>query len=105
MRRGVRVGRSTVVVHLSEDSEGDETPQVGFVVSKAVGNAVHRNQVRRRLRVAVGKHLDHLPGHARAVVRALPPAASATFDDLARDVGQGLDKAVSRRRATKDAAP
>ncbi|WP_426310151.1 ribonuclease P protein component [Cellulosimicrobium sp. E-16] len=96
VRRGVRAGRSTVVVHLSEDLEGDARPQVGFVVSKAVGNAVHRNLVKRRLRAATAARLDMLPEHGRAVVRALPPSAAATFGDLSADLDRGLDRAVRR---------
>ncbi|WP_141389784.1 ribonuclease P protein component [Cellulosimicrobium cellulans] len=96
VRRGVRAGRSTVVVHLSEDLEGDARPQVGFVVSKAVGNAVHRNLVKRRLRAAVAARLGMLPDHGRAVVRALPASAAATFGDLSADLDRGLDRAARR---------
>jgi len=96
VRRGVRAGRSTVVVHLSEDLEGDAQPQVGFVVSKAVGNAVHRNLVKRRLRAATAARLDALPAHGRAVVRALPASAVASFDALSADLDSGLERAVRR---------
>ncbi|MTG88338.1 ribonuclease P protein component [Cellulosimicrobium sp. BIT-GX5] len=96
VRRGVRAGRSTVVVHLSEDSEGAAQPQVGFVVSKAVGNAVHRNLVKRRLRAATAARLEVLPARARAVVRALPASADATFDQLSTDVTRGLERAAQR---------
>jgi len=92
----VRAGRSTVVVHLSEDPQGDEAPQVGFVVSKAVGNAVHRNLVKRRLRAAAAPRLDTLPAYSRAVVRALPASASASYDQLSGDLASGIDRAVAR---------
>jgi len=85
-----------VVVHLSEDLEGDAQPQVGFVVSKAVGNAVHRNLVKRRLRAAAAARLDVLPAHGRAVVRALPASASSSFDALSADLDRGLQNAVRR---------
>jgi ribonuclease P protein component len=98
VRRGVRAGRSTVVVHLAEDAQGDGAPQVGFVVSKAVGNAVHRNLVKRRLRAATAPQLGRLPAHSRAVVRALPASAAATYDELARDLGRGIERAVARLR-------
>jgi len=58
---------------------------VGFVVSKAVGNAVVRNRVKRRLRHQAREHLDSLPGSAVLVVRALPAAASASASQLAHD--------------------
>jgi len=96
VRRGVRAGRSTVVVHLSEDPEGAAQPQVGFVVSKAVGNAVHRNLVKRRLRAATASRLSVLPAHGRAVVRALPGAALASFEDLSADLDSGLVRATRR---------
>lgn len=96
MRRGVRAGRSTVVVHLSLDTQGDESPQVGFVVSKAVGNAVNRNLVKRRLRAVASTSVATLPAGSRVVVRALPAATSATFAQLSTDVSRGLDRAVGR---------
>ncbi|MCB7135768.1 ribonuclease P protein component [Cellulosimicrobium marinum] len=103
VRRGVRAGRSTVVVHLSDDPQGDEPPQVGFVVSKAVGNAVHRNLVKRRLRAATATRLSALPPRSRAVVRALPAAATATYEQLARDVSHGLARAGERLAARPEA--
>ena len=58
-------------------SSGPTMPQVGFVVSRAVGNAVVRNRVRRRLRHLVRDLLTDLPPGAVLVVRALPAAAGA----------------------------
>jgi len=101
VRRGTRAGRSTVVVHLLVPDEnvrgtGSGTPQVGFVVSKAVGNSVQRNLVKRRLRAAAAGRLGMLPDSARAVVRALPPSAGASYDDLDRDLDSCLRRAVAR---------
>ncbi|WP_159797871.1 ribonuclease P protein component [Puerhibacterium puerhi] len=100
VRRGARAGRTTVVVHLLVDDEGVETPQVGFVVSKAVGNAVQRNLVKRRLRAVVRSLLtdspDGLPPRARAVVRALPASSTATYAQLSQDVSGALAKATRR---------
>ncbi|MHA7134494.1 ribonuclease P protein component [Oerskovia turbata] len=103
VRRGVRAGRSTVVVHLTQDPGGDEPPQVGFVVSKAVGNAVHRNLVKRRLRAASSAHLDDLPTRSRVVVRALPAAAASDFAQLDQDLASCIERAVRQwRRRTVD---
>lgn len=101
VRRGTRAGRSTLVVHLLVTDEnvsdpGSGTPQVGFVVSKAVGNSVQRNLVKRRLRAAAAEHLSTLPTAARAVVRALPPSATATYADLDRDLDSCLRRVVAR---------
>ncbi len=65
-------------------------PRVGFVVSRAVGNAVVRNRVKRRLRHLVREHLSSLPGSAVLVVRALPAAAAASSAELGADLARCL---------------
>jgi ribonuclease P protein component len=69
---------------------------VGFIVSKAVGPAVTRNLVKRRLRHLARERLTSLPGSAVLVVRALPASAAATYADLAADFDSALDRASGR---------
>lgn len=90
VRRGRRGSARRVVVHLEAGTPAGATT-VGFVVSKAVGGAVERNLVKRRLRGLVAPRLDALPAGSRLVVRALPPAAGATSAEL----GQDLDRALA----------
>ncbi|MYW03072.1 ribonuclease P protein component [Streptomyces sp. SID3343] len=71
-------------------------PRAGFVVSKAVGPAVVRNVVKRRLRHLVRDRLALLPAGSLVVVRALPPAAQADHDALARDLDAAFDRLLSR---------
>jgi ribonuclease P protein component len=95
IRSGRRAGRRTLVVHLwvDETSGADgRTARVGFVVSKAVGNAVVRNQVKRRLRHLAREHLATLPGSAVLVVRALPAAATASSAELGADLERCLQR-------------
>jgi ribonuclease P protein component len=102
IRGGRRAGRTTLVAHLWPAGRGAAEPSVeeartgparaGFVVSKAVGTAVTRNRVKRRLRHLVAARLGELPDGAVLVVRALPPAAGAAIGELARD----LDSALGR---------
>ena len=40
------------VIQVKESNDKDSAPQVGFTVTKKVGNAVIRNRVRRRLKEA-----------------------------------------------------
>ncbi|KQW47614.1 ribonuclease P protein component [Nocardioides sp. Root1257] len=92
VRSGRRAGSRTVVVHLVEvdPAVGDSGPRIGFVVSKAVGNAVVRNHVKRRLRHLAREHVSSLPGSAVLVVRALPAAASASTRELSADLSRCL---------------
>ncbi len=102
IRGGRRAGRPTLVAHLwSADRDQVESSfaeartgpaRAGFVVSKAVGPAVTRNRVKRRLRHLVADRLDALPDGAVLVVRALPPAAAAAAGELARDLDSALDR-------------
>ena len=61
-------------------------------MSKAVGNAVARNRVKRRLREIARARLDLLPEAALLVVRALPASSDASYDALARDVDTALER-------------
>jgi ribonuclease P protein component len=75
-------------------------PLVGFVVSKAVGGAVTRNLVKRRLRHLARERTGSLPPHGMLVVRALPAAADASYAELARE----LDRCLARVDVTVDLA-
>ncbi|PWD51127.1 ribonuclease P protein component [Serinibacter arcticus] len=100
MRRGVRSGNSTLVVHLLRpDDPPVPSALVGFVVSKAVGTAVVRNRVKRRLRHLVADRLDRLEPGSRLVVRALPPSATAEGDLLATELDSAWQRAQRRTAA------
>ncbi|MEV0161109.1 ribonuclease P protein component [Nonomuraea fuscirosea] len=98
VKRGKRVGRPTLVVHFT--ISGEESPRVGFVVSKAVGGAVTRNKVKRRLRHLMRDRLDALPRGSLLVVRANPPAASAGFEQLAAELDLALARLLRRRESS-----
>jgi ribonuclease P protein component len=85
---------------------GEAAPaRVGFVVSGAVGPAVVRNQVRRRLRHLAVDHLRRLPDGALLVVRALPGAAGASSAQLAADLTRVLDRLVDRHAPRSTGLP
>ena len=89
-----RAGGRLIVVHANRtDARAELPPRVGFVVSKAVGNAVVRNRTKRRLRAGVATRLTGLPAGLDVVVRANPAAADATWDELDLAVGRQLEKA------------
>ena len=100
VRRGRRAGTSTLVLHLlTADSDPDRPVRVGFVVGKAVGPAVTRSLVKRRLRALARDRLASLPRSSTLVVRALPPAASASYAALGAD----MDRALARSRKSTSA--
>jgi ribonuclease P protein component len=103
VRTGRRVTRGVLVVHLvlppdpSDPARTDHpSARAGFVVSKAVGGAVTRNTVKRRLRHLVRAELAGLPAGADVVVRALPGAASRSYTQLETDLREGIAAAVRR---------
>lgn len=104
IRSGGRGGGRYVVVHLSlPDGDLDPThtdpARVGLVVSKAVGGAVQRNLVKRRLREIAREHVPGLGAGELVVVRALPEANGARFQELREDAARSLG--VARARALR----
>lgn len=98
VRRGSRAGRALLTGYLLVREDGAaQAPLVGFVVSKAVGNAVVRNKVRRRLRSVVRGYLPALPGGSLLVVRAHPQAAAARQADLAAELDLVMVRLMRRQ--------
>ncbi|TDE98748.1 ribonuclease P protein component [Occultella glacieicola] len=93
IRSGARSGTPRVVVHYRGSTRA-EPARVGFVVSKAIGGAVQRNLVKRRLRAVTAARLEALPPGTSVVVRALPGAAIASYPELERDVVRCLDRSA-----------
>lgn len=106
MRGGRRAGRAALsVAFLPPRATGPTTsepasPLVGFVVSKAVGNAVVRHRVQRRLRHLMRARLEALPPGSLLVVRAKPQAATLGHNTLATQLDETLDTVLRPRRGT-----
>ncbi|MEU5154762.1 ribonuclease P protein component [Glycomyces sp. NPDC021274] len=121
LKRGRRAARGGVVVHWApltaptEDTaaqpptppaaDANRTARAGFVVSKAVGNAVARNKVKRRLRHAVAAELPHWPPGTDVVVRATPRAAERDFAQLQRDLAEAVQAARAGRARERRSTP
>lgn len=97
VRRGQRAARRDVVIHAlagnpTEVLVSDTGPRFGLVVSKAVGPAVIRHRVARRLRhICVGL-VAEVPEGTNVVIRALPGSATASSKELDRQLRSGLRK-------------
>jgi ribonuclease P protein component len=98
LRTGRRAGGSVLTAHLllpvgpdgtagtSGEVPSGDPAKVGLIVSRAVGSAVVRNRVKRRLRELMRGRLASLPRGCLLVLRAHPAAASARQADLAADL-------------------
>ena len=96
VRRGRRVARRTIVLHVLATGAGETL--VGFAVGRKVGNSVVRSRVTRRLRHVVRPLLGELTPGQHVVVRALPAAATADSAELDRDVRAALGDLTAARR-------
>ncbi|ATO64996.2 ribonuclease P protein component [Mycobacterium avium] len=93
VKHGTRMAQPDIVVHLRRDSEPDDEyagPRVGLVVGKAVGTAVQRHRVARRLRHVARPLLDELEPSDRLVIRALPGSRTASSARLAQELQRCL---------------
>ena len=112
VRTGNRVGGATCIAHAVLHVQAPDAPaepaRFGFIVSKAVGNAVTRNLVRRRMKFLVEQGLHEGFSGADIVFRALPASADAGFDGIAHDVNRALRKVermVAERAAESVVVP
>jgi ribonuclease P protein component len=117
IRGGRSAGQPALVAHLCAAPQpgpgapvypGDEndvagrgtSARVGFVVSRAVGAAVVRNRVRRRLQALMAPRLSSLPPGALLVVRARPTAATMSSVALGSQLDRALERVTGDRRGT-----
>lgn len=97
VRSGARSGRRNLVLYATS-READLPSAFGFIVSKAIGNAVTRNLVKRRLREIAARILEEYPQGLSVVVRALPAAGASDFNALAKDFRKAFSTVVSKDR-------
>jgi ribonuclease P protein component len=74
----------------STDARVGQPPRVGFVVSKAVGNAVVRNRTKRVLRALMSGRIAQVPASVDVVVKASPELPTAPRTVLVQDLDRLL---------------
>jgi ribonuclease P protein component len=103
IRRVVRTGRRSggdLLVASVLRHDGGDPVRVGFVVGRMVGNAVVRHRVQRRLRHLCRERLPALPVGGEVVVRALPPAACASYVELGVELDRCLERSLALPQGT-----
>jgi ribonuclease P protein component len=74
-------------------SDGTMTPRFGFTVTKAIGGAVERNRIRRRLKAAVAAVAANFarPGHDYVLI-ARKSALDIPFDAIKKDLERAFHR-------------
>jgi ribonuclease P protein component len=92
LRRGRRVSTPSAVIHMLDRDSGPI--RFGFIVSKAVGGAVTRNAVKRRLRASCRDMISELGASRDVVIRALPGIDVRTWPELHSELSEGMRRIV-----------
>ena len=93
IRDVVKLGKRTSNQFATIHYLPSESVQFAVVTSKAIGNAVVRNKVRRRTKAILFDFQNMTPG-AKAVVRLRPEAATSSWEVLSK----GLKELLGRMR-------
>jgi ribonuclease P protein component len=82
VKRNGRVQRGRIVLLSVLETNDANHFRAGFITSRAVGSAVTRNRVRRRLREIVRKHQREIADGNWIVTIARASAAKASYQEL-----------------------
>jgi ribonuclease P protein component len=81
-----------------------EGARVGLTVGKVLGNAVHRNRIKRRMREAVRRQLSLLKLPVDVVLHPRPSVIDLQFANLEREVAS-VFRAIQRASEKQPALP
>lgn len=96
VRKGRRVGGAFCITHAVLRSP-EEPARFGYIVTKAVGNAVTRNLMRRRFKAVTESLLHEGLIGVDVVFRVLPASSDASYARIADEVGRSVRRVVAER--------
>ena len=96
--KGRRAAAGNVAARALANPDG--ATRVAAVAGKALGNAVKRNRLRRRIRAAYRMQKDALPKGCDIALLARPGLLEASWRDVMRDVRKTVERA-----AKEDSSP
>ena len=92
-REGKRqVSRNLSVFYLLPQANAGDAVRVGITVGRALGGAVARNRIKRRMREAVRRHLHELTGAMDVVINPRKSVADLDIVELEKEVEQAFRK-------------
>ncbi len=103
---GRRIFSTNITVfYLRRDSDAERHPRIGFTVSRALGEAVQRNRIRRRLREAVRMNLPALTAAVDVVINPKRTTERTDFRQLVSEVERAFAQIEKKAKAftTEDA--
>jgi ribonuclease P protein component len=94
VRKGTRWSTRAFVLEGRQRSAGEaDVARFGFSVARAVGHAVERNRIRRRLKAAVASvQMTRARRDFDYVVVARRPALEVKFEELVYELAKALDR-------------
>jgi ribonuclease P protein component len=88
-KQGRRHFAAHVTVFYLRRAEGG--PRIGFTVPRALGGAVERNRMRRRLREAVRRRDPGMLGAVDVVMNPKKSVLTADFAELEKEIGRAFE--------------
>lgn len=104
-QRHFSANMSVFYLRRAEAGQSSGGPRVGLTVGRALGGAVARNRIKRRMRAAVRKHLCELPLPVDVVINPRKSAGSVEFARLTEETKKAFSVITSGRGAVKNTAP
>lgn len=99
-RQGRSVSTRYLVLYWFPREEDGEEPRLGLAVPKAIGTAVERNRVKRRLRELWRARLERVPVGRDYVLIVRPGLAEAAESHGFEWLGERLDEVLGKAGAS-----